>query len=161
MSWWNSLKLCQKRKSPDDMMVSPEEEPADLPVFAEKVQETKHKQADWQPPWFFYTLVLKLRIVKFASSQQLPGLRAGIARKREETAIIIHRYLEMPQQQIIKFSVKRTNLVCSIVTQSWYRIFILMDSKLPQTKKQDCARDDEEIVKVRATRSDTKYHSYR
>ena len=74
--------------------------------------------------------------MKFASSQQLPGLRAGIARKREETAIIIHRYLEMPQQQIIKFSVKRTNLVCSIVTQSWYRIFILIGFKTTQRKNK-------------------------
>ena len=69
---------------------------------------------------------LKIRIVTFVSSQRLPELRAGTSRKRKETAFIIHKNLVMLFWRITKFSMKKTILVCSIVTQSWCRVFILI-----------------------------------
>ena len=48
---------------------------------------------------------------------------------------------------------KRTNLVGSIVNQSWCRIFTFIGSKKLPNEKKGCARDDEKIAKVRAARS--------
>ena len=54
--------------------------------------------------------------------------------------------------QIVRCSVKRTILVCSNVTQSRYRIFILIEFNAAN-EKHDCARDDEKLAKVCAARS--------
>ena len=43
----------------------------------------------------FLHMFLKIRFVKFASSQGLPEPRAGTALKREETVIIMHQNLVM------------------------------------------------------------------
>ena len=56
----------RREETPDDLRVSSEEELTDLPFYRRKVQETQHKQANWQAQCF-YTFS-KIRVVKFASS---------------------------------------------------------------------------------------------
>ena len=67
----------------------------------------------------------KIRTVKFVSSRKLPDNRAGTAWKPEETVLIIRKHLVVLSRRIIKFSMRKTNLVRSIVMQSWYSAFIL------------------------------------
>ena len=103
LSWWNSLKLSQQRKSSYDVRV----------------------EVNWQAQ-SFHTFSVKIGNVKFASSLKLPGFCAGTAQKLEETESITHTNLVMQSRRITKFSTSRTNLVCNIVTQSWCRTVVLI-----------------------------------
>ena len=109
------------------MRVSSEEESTDLPSIAKR----PHTNKPTGRRSVFFNIFLKIRILKFASSQILPELRAGIAWKREETESNIHTNLVVPKRRITTFSMRRANLICSILTQSWCRTFILFGSKNP------------------------------
>ena len=74
--------------------------------------------------------------------------------EKEETAITIHRSLEMLQRRITKFSVKRTNLVCSIVTQPWCRVACWMGSPRQVLNRRRRTRKDTQPAK----RANTLFH---
>ena len=78
-----------KDKTPDDMGVNSKEESADLPVFAERSKRPNTCKPNGTHNVLTHT-ILKIRIVRSASSQKLFELRAGIAWKQEESATIIH-----------------------------------------------------------------------
>ena len=78
----------------------------------------------------FFFFFKKFWIVTFASSRKLPELRAGTARMREETVFIT---LQKKRDDVITadrnvFNTVTTSLVCSIVSQSWYRTFMPIGS---------------------------------
>ena len=122
-------------KTHDDLRVSFEEESTDL-LCSSQNGPRDQTQASRLAGTIFLHIFFKIRIVKFVSSRKLPDFRGGTARKREETVLIIHINLVMLRTADQKFPVKRTNLVCCIVTQSWCRIFLLVGSKLAQRKTQ-------------------------
>ena len=68
--------------------------------------------------------------MKFVRSQRPPELCARVARKREETVSIIHNNLVMLQRWCTKFSMKRTNLFCSIGAVVVQDFVHLLDPKL-------------------------------
>ena len=61
---------------------------------------------------------------------------------------IFHTNLLMLQWRTMKVRMNRTNLVCSIFPQTWYRTFV--------SETQNCARYDEGFANHRAARSETK-----
>ena len=68
--------------------------------------------------------------------------------------------LMMPKRRIMMFSVERTNIVCSIVTQLWCAgPLCLLNPKLPD-EKHNCTRDDEQFAQHRAARSEARCGSY-
>ena len=87
------------------------------------VQETKDKQANWQT---IFSHFLKNRNEKSVSSQRLPELRARAAAQKNETMLMIPKFLETIKRRNIQFSINTTNLVCSIVTQSWCSTSVLL-----------------------------------
>ena len=99
-----------KEKTPDDMRVSSEER-----VNRSSGSRDQTQASQLASTMFFFT---QCWIVKFVNSRKLPEDRAGTVRKQEETVLIIHKILEMLQRRITRFSVKATNLVQSIVSQS-------------------------------------------
>ena len=125
------LEVEPKEKTPNDMRVKSEES-ADNPVYTGKSKRPSTNKPTGKI--VFSHILQHVRIVQFVSSQRLPKLRAGTSPKREETAIIIHKNLEMLHRRITKFPVRRTNLVCSIVSKSWYRTFILVGSNVTQQR---------------------------
>ena len=79
---------------------------------------------------------LMIRIEKSVSSQRLPELRVRTAGKHEEIVFIIHKNMVMLLRRIMKFSMRRTNLVCIIVLQSWSRSFNAYCVKCYSTKNK-------------------------
>ena len=93
----------------------------------------------------FVHIFLKIRIVKFASSQKLLELRAGIARKGEETESIIHKSLVMTADHKGSQCGERISFAASLRSRD-AGPSLLLDSTLPN-EKQNCARNDEEFAK--------------
>ena len=115
-----------------------------------KVRKTKRKQAYWQT--LFLHIFPKIRFVKCVSSRILPELQTDTAWMQEETVCIHWQRLVIPSSRSEKFSVKRTNLVCSIVTPTCYSYW----TQLLPNEKQDGASDAEKLSKVCAARSETR-----
>ena len=130
-----------KEKTLDDMMVSSDEESVDLAFFLRKGPRDPTRASHLAGTKFLH-MFLKIRIVKSVSSQRLLSeLRAGAARKHEETAFIIHENVAMRFWRVIKFSIRRTNLVCRIFTQSWWQDLLKL------------RKNDKQFAKVLAARS--------
>ena len=121
------------------MRVSSEEESTDLPSFAERSKRQNTSKPFGRHKGFF-NISPKIGILKLVSSRRLPELGAGTARMHEETVFIYRKFGVMLCRRTIKFSVRRTNLACSIVTQSCGAATLFsLDAKLPN-EKRNCAR---------------------
>ena len=126
-------------------------------VFSQKGPRDHTQQTKWQAQWVFY-MFLEIRIVKSASSQRLLELR-GTAGQHEETVFIYRKMFGVLLRRIIQFSMRRTTLVCSIVTPSWCKtyLFIGFNATPPNS---NCSRNDEKFAKVLAARSKTRHYFF-
>ena len=87
-----------------------------------------------------------------------------VARKHEETVLIVHKNLVMLQRRIINFSMRRKNLASSIVLQSWCRTFILIGFNAPLQRlklfkkrggvcKSSCRQDRNQVSFIHTSNS--------
>ena len=137
--------------------VSSEKEPTDPPFITQKSKRTNTSKPNGRH--HVYTDVLKDPNCEVCKTKRPPKLRAGSARKREET-VFIHKMLVMLERRITMSHMKRANLVRRIVTQSWYKTFpSFYCVQCHPTKKKDCAGDVEKF-KRSCRRSGTRCHSH-
>ena len=83
VSCWNKLWLKPQEITLKFLRVSSEEQSIDLPFIGGGPRDNTSKPIGRQNVCDAF--LLKIRIVKFASSQRLPELRVGTARMHEET----------------------------------------------------------------------------
>ena len=82
----------QAEKTPDDMRVSSEEEPTDLPVVVEKSKRPPTSKPTGRHHKFSH-ISPKIRIENLVNSRRQPELRAGTARTREKTVSSYRKFL--------------------------------------------------------------------
>ena len=131
-------------KNLNAMRLSSEEKSTDLLTIANGSKRPNTRKPTGKHN--FHTFHPQIRIVKFVRSQRLSVLRCT---RRPNSP---PRKLVMLLRRIKEFSVKRTNLDCSIVTQLWCKTFVLIGFK-GADENQDCAS----LQHVRAARSETPF----
>ena len=123
----------ESKKTPDDMRVMSKRPNTSKPTGRDNI----------------FTHFPQLRIVKYASSQRLPELRAGTARMHEETESIFGDVVTADHKVQWR---KRISFATSLRSRDADSLFWL-DSKL--NEEQNRARNNDMFVKIRAARSKT------
>ena len=113
-----------KETTPKDMRASSEEESTNLLVVAERSGRPKTGKPTGRHNVFtHFHQDPNCEACRLMKTTRAP---CGNRRKREETVLIIHKNLIMLQRRIIEFTMKRTNLFCSIDMETCCRDILIV-----------------------------------